>query len=112
MARLYSNENFPLPVVEALRGRGHDVVTSAEAGRANQRIPDEDVLQFAVQEGRAVLTLNRQDFISLHRRNSGHAGIIVCTFNPDFAALAEKIHTALETTGRLDGQLLRINRGD
>jgi hypothetical protein len=27
-ARLYSNENFPLPVVEALRMRGHDVLTT------------------------------------------------------------------------------------
>lgn len=28
MARLYSNENFPLPVVVALRALGHDVVTT------------------------------------------------------------------------------------
>jgi hypothetical protein len=27
IARLYSNENFPLPVVEALRGFGHDVLS-------------------------------------------------------------------------------------
>ena len=27
MARLYSNENFPLPVVEELRQLGHDVLT-------------------------------------------------------------------------------------
>ena len=26
MARLYSNENFPLPVVEILRSLGHDVL--------------------------------------------------------------------------------------
>ena len=44
MARLYSNENFPRPVVEALRHRGHDVLTSLEAGRANQGIPDDEVL--------------------------------------------------------------------
>lgn len=31
IARLYSNENFPLPVVAALRGFGHDVLTSHSA---------------------------------------------------------------------------------
>ncbi|MGI8425330.1 MAG: DUF5615 family PIN-like protein [Actinomycetota bacterium] len=111
MAPLYANENFPLPVVECLRRLGHEVLTASEAGRANQAIPDEEVLEFATREGRAVLTLNRKDFISLHRRSSRHAGIIVCTFNPNFAALAEKIQTAIESAGRLDGQLLRINRG-
>ena len=66
MARLYSNENFPLRVVKALRSLGYDVVTSLEAGRANQRIPDDEVLRFATSEGRAVLTLNRRDFVHLH----------------------------------------------
>lgn len=32
MARLYANENFPLPVVEVLRRLGHDVLTAGEAG--------------------------------------------------------------------------------
>lgn len=32
MARFYSNENFPLPVVERLRALGHDVLTTYEAG--------------------------------------------------------------------------------
>jgi len=31
MARLYSNENFPLPVVERLRALGQDVLTTQEA---------------------------------------------------------------------------------
>jgi len=47
MARLYANENFPLPAVEELRRLGHDVLTSYESGRAGQAVPDEDVLAFA-----------------------------------------------------------------
>jgi hypothetical protein len=43
VARLYSNENFPQPVVDELRRLGHDVVTRFEAGKANQGIADEDV---------------------------------------------------------------------
>lgn len=33
MARLYSNENFPLPVVEALRALGHEVQTTRDVGK-------------------------------------------------------------------------------
>ena len=36
VARLYANENFPKPVVEALRAMGHDALTTAEAGRSDQ----------------------------------------------------------------------------
>ena len=43
MARFYSNENFPRRAVEALREIAHDVLTSYEAGRANQQIDDHDV---------------------------------------------------------------------
>jgi predicted nuclease of predicted toxin-antitoxin system len=67
MASLYSNENFPKRVVDELRQLGHDVLTSYEAGRANQKIPDDQVLQFAISRNRAVLTLNRSDFIRLHQ---------------------------------------------
>ena len=40
MARLYSNENFPLPAVEKLRAPGHDVLTIQETGKADQAMPD------------------------------------------------------------------------
>ena len=109
-ARLYSNENFPLPVVEALRSLGHDVLTTHDTGKSNAGIPDDEVLRFAIEDGRAVLTHNRQDFIALHRQNADHAGIIVCTDNPDFAALAAKIHAQFETMTSLHGQLIRVNR--
>jgi Domain of unknown function (DUF5615) len=59
MARLYANENFPLPVVEELRQLGYDVLTTSESGKAGVAIPDAEVLAFAVAEGRALLTLNR-----------------------------------------------------
>ena len=44
MASLYSNENFPLPVVEKLRALGHDVLTIQEAGKADQALPDKEIL--------------------------------------------------------------------
>ena len=110
MARCYANENFPLPTVEALRHVGHDVLTTADSGRAGQAMPDADVLAFAVAAQRIVLTLNRRHFIRLHQTTPGHAGIVVGTFDPDFVALAQRIHTALEAQPQMAGQLVRVNR--
>ncbi len=50
MARLYADEDFPLPVVEELRRLGHDVRTVQEAGRANQGIDDAEVLADGVAD--------------------------------------------------------------
>jgi predicted nuclease of predicted toxin-antitoxin system len=110
MARCYANENFPFPTVEALRGLGHDVLTTVESDRAGQAIPDTEVLAFAVAEDCIVITLNRRHFIQLHHTTPTHAGIIVCTFDLDFVGLAQRIHTALETHPQMAGRLIRVNR--
>lgn len=110
MARLYSNENFPIPVVNELRRLGHDVLTIQETGKADQATTDEEVLAFATGQGRAVLTLNRKHFIRLHRESSKHGGIVVCTFDADFAGQAQRIHVAVDAEGDLSGKLLRVNR--
>ncbi|MCL1492080.1 MAG: DUF5615 family PIN-like protein [Pseudanabaena sp. Salubria-1] len=80
MARLYADE-FPLPVVKILRTLGHDVLTVQEANKAEQKIPDNEVLSYAISLNRAVLTLNRHDFIRLHKQNTQHQGIIICKSN-------------------------------
>ena len=110
MALLYADENFDYPAVEQLRFMGHDVLTAQEAGQAQQRIPDADVLAYAIRQGRSVVTFNRRHFIRLHRRNSSHCGIIVCTKDDDSEALAERIHQAILSVARLDNQLLRVTR--
>jgi hypothetical protein len=85
MARLYANENYPLPVVEELRRLGHDVLTIQEADKADRSMPDEEVLAF-------------------------HPGIIVCSFDPDFVALAQRVHGVIAAQPNLSDQLVRINR--
>ena len=110
MAKLYSNENFPIPVVDELRRLGHDVLTIQETGQSNQAFTDEAVLKFAISKKRAVITLNRKHFIRLHRENSEHSGIIVCSFNPNFNNHALQIHNIISNEINLDGKLLRINR--
>lgn len=110
MVRLYANENFPRPVVLELRRLGHDVLTTEQAGQAGQGIADSEVLRFATDETRAVLTLNRRDFVRLHSSVPDHAGIIVCTEDLDFSGQARRIDEALRALPSLDGQLVRVNR--
>ncbi len=106
----YSDENFPLEAVVGLRRLGHDVLTTEEDGRANRRIPDESVLERAIELGRAVLTINRMDFKRLHYHRPDHGGIIICTYNPDFTGQAQRIHEAVEVAGELKGKLVRVYR--
>lgn len=110
MARLYADEQYPYPVVEFLRALGHDVLTVQEAGKANQRIPDPDVLTFATSEQRAVITQNRKDFFRLHRLQPEHAGIIACTNDRNWEALANRIHDAITAEETLRGKLIRVVR--
>ena len=113
MARLLADENCPLPVVEALRRLGHDVVTLAELGQAQQALHDRSVLDVAAADQRAVVTLNRRHFIRLHADAASHTGIIVCTFDPDFDRQARRIDQMLREVDprSLSGRLLSVTRG-
>lgn len=81
-----------------------------EAGLDNQRIEDADVLAYAIAQGRAVLTINRRDFIRLHRQQPAHRGVIVCTEDADTAGQAQRIHNTIRALDTLDGALVRVNR--
>ena len=110
MAQLYANENFPRPVVEELRRLGNQVLTSQESGMADRAVPDDEVLQYARSRAQALLTLNRRHFFRLHLANPDHAGIIACTYDPDFVRQAAAINSAIVNAGDLKGKLLRVNR--
>ncbi|MBD2299343.1 DUF5615 family PIN-like protein [Nostoc sp. FACHB-190] len=110
MACLYADEQFPLEVVEYLRDLKHDVLTVQEAGKANFKIPDDEVLTFASNNERVVLTLNRRDFKRLHRSFTSHAGIIICTDDSERSSLAARIHTAILANEPLLGKLISVVR--
>ena len=110
MARLYADEQFPREVSELLQKMGHDVLTVQAAGKANLGIPDEEVLAFAVSNNRTVLTLNRQDFMRLHRANSNHIGIVVCTNDINRTQMATRISAAITAEEPLPGKLIRVVR--
>lgn len=109
MARLYADENFPFPVVAELRKLGHDVLTSHEAGQANLAVRDEEVVKFAESAKRTILTLNRKHFVALHHAGLRHSGIVVCTFDLDFAGQARRIDQVIGQSD-LCGRLVRVNR--
>jgi predicted nuclease of predicted toxin-antitoxin system len=108
--KLYADENFPLRVVEELRRLGHDVLTALEDGKANQSISDTQVLTRATELDRVLLTLNRLDFKRLHNQTPDHAGIIICTEDPDRIGQAQRIAASVDAAGDLIGQLVRVYR--
>lgn len=110
MARLYADEQFPLAVVKRLREMGHDVLTVQDANQAGLKIPDSDVLNFATENHRAVLTLNRKDFIKLHYLIPNHGGIIVCRDNRNWEELAKRINDTILSVESLENSLIRVNR--
>jgi predicted nuclease of predicted toxin-antitoxin system len=109
MARLYSDEDFPLGATQILRALGHDVLTVQEAGRCGK--PDPEVLADAIADGRAVLTHNHRHYQRLHLRSQPHAGIISCTRDDNnLPALAQRIHDAITPSPDLANQFIRIIR--
>jgi hypothetical protein len=108
--RLYSNENFPIAMVDYLRSFDCDVLTSYDADRANQGIPDDEVLRFATEQHRAVITFNRDDFVALHRGGEHHAGIIVCKDDRDYLGQVTILHAYLQKIDSLNDVLIRIKK--
>lgn len=111
MTRLYSNENLAIDLVEALRKFNHDILSSYDAGQANQGIPDDEVLEYATLNDRCVITFNRDDFVALHRNGVSHAGIIICKDDRDYLGQAQALHDYLAIqVERLHNRLIRVQR--
>lgn len=108
MFKLYTNENLAAELVEALQQLGYDVLTSYEAGNANQGIPDDQVLAAATADKRCVVTFNRDDFVALHRAGVDHQGIVVCKDDPGHKALANVLHNYLTNQKTLQNRLIRV----
>ena len=76
---LYTDEDVTRVLAELLRQRGYDAISAHEVGLIG--VPDEAHLTFAAAQNRAVLTYNRDDFLTLSRQwyvqGRDHAGIII-----------------------------------
>jgi hypothetical protein len=96
-------------VVQGLRARGIDVLTTIEAGQCGAT--DRDQLTYAVQQRRAIYTFNVGDFAQLHREHLqqgiDHNGIIVV---PDQRySIGEKIRRLASLVSRVTSEKM-INR--
>lgn len=78
--RLYLDEDaMDDDLLQSLRLRGVDVITTQEVGRVETQ--DEDQLAWATMEGRVLYTYNVKDFYRLHiallSQDGSHAGLIL-----------------------------------
>jgi predicted nuclease of predicted toxin-antitoxin system len=80
---LYLDENVSVLVAKILRARGYKVITTDEVGRKGTS--DTEQLQYAVENGFAIASLNRVDFEALASEyfSSGkhHYGIFIVADN-------------------------------
>lgn len=85
------------------------MLTIQETGKAGQALPDKDVLALACGEDRILLNLNRRHFVRLHEVQPDHAGIVTCSYDPDFTGQALRIHEAVAAVSARSA-LIRVNR--
>lgn len=78
--KLLLDEHFSDEVAKRLRRLGHDVI-AVTADQEQRGIADLDVFEMAQQQGRAVVTQDREDFENLMRAyirtNRSHHGLVL-----------------------------------
>ena len=94
--RFYLDADLSYQVAEIARAQGLDVVSAQEQGRAG--LKDDELLRLVAQEGRCLVTRNRNDFIKLTVTFFGsewpHAGVLIVPRslpNDDFAGIARAL---------------------
>ncbi|MEN3336254.1 MAG: hypothetical protein V7641_5619 [Blastocatellia bacterium] len=73
--RFHLDEHIASAIAIALRQRGIDVTTAAEASLL--AATDEDHLEYA-HKSRRVMVTHDDDFLNLHARGTSHAGMAYC----------------------------------
>ena len=77
---LLLDEMFTDDIAQQLRTKGYDVI-SVVADPALVGLPDDQILAYAIAEGRALVTANIKDFVPLDARyraaGQSHAGLIL-----------------------------------
>jgi hypothetical protein len=110
-ARLALDEMFSPQIAAELVRRGHDVVAvAADPGLVG--LPDEQILEWATEQGRCLVTENVKDHEALRRaaaaQGTSHAGLLYCgpkrfPRNRRFLGVFVVALDALITAGRLPG---------
>jgi predicted nuclease of predicted toxin-antitoxin system len=108
---LLADEDFWVQVVDRLRAIGHDVrrVREFDDNKSGDGRTDEEVLELAKKQRRAVVTFNRKDFQKLHNDHPDHHGVILCyQDDPEAESLATRIDQQIRAMGSLRRQLVRV----
>ena len=94
--RFYLDEDIPDRVADIARRRGIDTLSTQECGRKGRS--DEDQLQFAAEQERALVTRNYGDFDALTMRllaeGRSHAGVLLVSVSlrgQGYAAIASAL---------------------
>lgn len=97
--RLYFDEDVSMGVVNNLRQRGFDVLSTHDA--RHLRLDDDAQLAFAIAQRRALVTHNRHDFEVWHERcltdGQSHYGIIVAKRRASDAAVVARLLALLNS---------------
>jgi hypothetical protein len=106
--RLYIDEDaMDSDLVRALRSRGIDLLTAADAGMIRRL--DEDHLDLATRQGRALYSFNVGDFHEIHSEwlSAGHvhAGIILA--QQKRYAVGEQVRRLVRLMGSLSAEAMR-----
>jgi hypothetical protein len=102
-----SDEMITPRLADFLRNRGYDVMSCHSLGRANRGLSDQDQLDVATSERRAIYTFNAADYRKLHRRwmatGREHAGIIISEdLNSDLPEMIRRLQRHLDTVRVLE----------
>ena len=97
---LYLDEDVDILVAELLERRGYSALTAHKAGRLGQT--DSSQLAYAVSQGRALLTHNRDDFeqlaIAYFENQQPHYGIILAVRRTPFEIVKRLVQLLNEVT--------------
>jgi predicted nuclease of predicted toxin-antitoxin system len=87
--KFYTDEHIPSAVVEGLRRRGIDVLTTSEAGMLGAL--DEAQLTLATEHERVIFTQD-DDFLKLHAGGIEHSGIIYVHQGELISSMVRDLH--------------------
>lgn len=110
--KLYLNENLSPELAKRLGANDYDVISSHEAAMDSEN--DESQMQYAVLESRAIVTINKKDFIAIHSdyitKGIEHFGIILSTDEDHWIIYRRllKLLTTL-TAEEINNQLIWLN---
>lgn len=108
---LLADVQLPIKITNGLRALGYDVETVQQyegTSRPEEGLPDELVLDMAIERRRIVITENIKHFRALHFRKPHHKGIIVCKSTHEFDKRAKEIDELIKANVPMHGKLIYV----